>query len=80
MRHMLVGGFRYTERVRECRKKGYPISVVQIGRGHFHYFLGVPNPPEEKAAPTSLSAPSPSAPELITARRVGNLVREEPSR
>lgn len=44
MRWLNAVGYRYTERVRELRKKGFEIIAVRIGQGHFHYFLGKETP------------------------------------
>ena len=78
MRWLNKCGYRYGERVHELRKKGYQIPIVQVGRGHWHYFLG--EGPVSQEAP-SISPPKKVAPQaesaLFTARRIGNVVREE---
>ncbi len=81
MRHLVKCGYRYTERVRELRKKGFPIVAVQIGRGHFHYLCDAPL--SKIAFPqvvVSLVTERNEDPQLFNVRRVGEAAFEVPSK
>jgi len=84
MRHMRVGGYRYTERVRELRAKLNPIGrdivARQIGRGHFHYSIQAitPHPGAEVVSTTQPEVPKAGQSELFKAHRVGNVMFEKP--
>lgn len=80
MRHLVKCGYRYTERVRELRKKGFPIIAVQIGRGHFHYLIDVSLfRTDILTAAESLVTERTEDPQLFNVKRVGEASFEVPS-